>query len=82
MRRRKKRWSIFKIIRLLKTFKVKNVSCSIDTGDFTLNAKLYPVFMLFNHHFGNFSINFEGRNHLQLHIQNRPIYLINYFINR
>lgn len=54
---------------------------NIDTGDCISNAKLYPLFAFFNYKGGNFNINFEGKNRLALHIQNRPIKIIKTFFN-
>lgn len=67
--------------RLIKSFKVKRFYLDLDTGDSITNAKLYPVFSLLNYKLGNFNVNFNGRNKLVLHIQNRPIYIIKSFIN-
>lgn len=68
-------------LRMLKSFKVKRFLFDIDTGDCILNAKLYPLFAMLNYHMGGFSVNFEGRNRVELHIYSRPIYLIKSFIN-
>ena len=68
-------------LRMLKSFKVKRFLFDIDTGDCILNAKLYPLFAMLNYHVGGFSVNFEGRNRVELHIYSRPIYLIKSFIN-
>ena len=73
--------TIKKVFRVLKTFKIKRFFLDIDTGDCIVNAKLYPVFGLLNYKGGHFNINFNGRNKLVLHIQNRPIYIIKSFIN-
>jgi len=62
--------------RLASTFKLKKLRVDLDTGDFTLNAKLYPVFALLNYRFGGMHINYNGRNQLALQIENRPIYII------
>jgi len=67
--------------RLIKTFNVKRFYLDLDTGDCITNAKLYPVFSLLNYRKGHFNINFNGRNKLVLHIQNRPINIIKSFIN-
>tara|TARA_R110000787_G_scaffold96415_6_gene199811 strand:+ start:1784 stop:2278 length:495 start_codon:yes stop_codon:yes gene_type:complete len=67
--------------RLIKSFKIKRFYLDLDTGDCITNAKLYPVFLLLNYKRGNFNINFNGRNKLVLHIQNRPVYIIKSFIN-
>jgi len=68
-----------KTLRVLRSFKIKNFVIDIDTGDWTLNAKLYPISSLLNNKVGSFNINFEGRNRMALHIQNRPISIIKSF---
>lgn len=68
-------------MRILKSFEIKQLSVNIDSGDVITNAKLYPIFTLLNYKYGNFNINFEGRNQLALFIQNRPIHIIKSFIN-
>jgi len=70
-----------RLFRIIKSFKVKKFFIDVDTGDCIVNAKLYPVFGLLNYKGGHFNINFNGRNKLVLHIQNRPIYIIKSFIN-
>ncbi|WP_422079509.1 hypothetical protein [Ulvibacterium sp.] len=80
-RRKGKRMAIGKVIRLLKTFTIKKMVVDVDTGDCLLNAKLYPAFVFLNHTAGQFSINFQGRNHFVLSIQNRPLNIIKSFIN-
>mgnify|MGYP001823335250 CR=1 FL=1 len=67
--------------RVMRTFTVKRLLVDIDTGDCISNAKLYPVAALLNYKIGGFHVNFEGRNRLALHLQNRPIYMIRSFIN-
>lgn len=73
--------NIGKSLRVLQTFKVKRFFIDMDTGNCISNAKLYPVFAFLNYHIGHFNINFEGRNELALHIQNRPIFIIKSLIN-
>ena len=75
-----KRISLRKSVRVLRSFKVKRILLDIDTGDWILNAKLYPIFGFLNYHVGKFNINFEGRNRLALHLENRPIYILKSFI--
>ena len=69
------------LYKIIKSFKVKKFLLNIDTGDCIWNAKLYPLFSLLNYYWGDFNINFEGRNHMVLHIQNRPLNIIKSFIN-
>ena len=82
-KKKKSRFSLTlkKAYRLIKTFKIKRFYLDVDTGDCITNAKLYPVFSLLNYRKGHFNINFNGRNKLVLHIQNRPINIIKSFIN-
>ena len=82
-KKKKSRFSltIKQAYRLIKSFKVKRLHLDLDTGDCITNAKLYPVFSLLNYKLGHFNVNFNGRNKLVLHIQNRPIYIIKSFIN-
>ena len=70
-----------KILNLLRSFKVKVFILNIDTGNYILNAKLYPVFAFLNYRLGNCNINFENRNQMVLYLQNRPIYILKSFIN-
>ena len=68
-------------LRVLKTFEVKKLLVELDTGDYVLNAKLYPVFFMLNRWEGSFAINFRNRNRLALVVQNRPIYILKSIIN-
>lgn len=81
IKKRRKKNSRKKIIRLLKSFRVKKIYVNLDTGDCLMNARLYPVFAFLNYHQGKFKINFEGRNQMVLYVQNRPIRIIKSFIN-
>ncbi len=81
VKEKRKRMSFRTGWRLLKTFKVKRFLLNIDTGNCISNAKLYPLFAFLNYRMGGFNINFQGRNQLVLHIQNRPIRIIGAFIN-
>ena len=79
--KRKKHLGINRGLQFLKTFKVKQFTIDLDTGDVIQNAKLYPAFAFLNYYKGGFNINFEGRNRLVVQLQNRPIDLISVFIN-
>lgn len=79
--KRKRKIGLKKSLQILKSFKVKRFDLEMDTGDYTLNAKLYPVFAFLNYNVGHFKVNFEDRNQLVLHLQNRPIDIIKSFIN-
>lgn len=69
------------LLRVLKSFKVRQFQIDIDTGNCISNAKLYPVFAFLNYYKGGFNINFENRNKVLLSIENRPIRIIKSFIN-
>jgi hypothetical protein len=70
-----------RILRLIKTFRVKKFYMDIDTGNYITNAKLYPLFALLNHKYGGFRVNFKNRNSMLLSVENRPIRIIKAFIN-
>ncbi|MCW5517982.1 hypothetical protein [Muriicola sp. Z0-33] len=80
-KKKRKYLDLKKGLRLLRSFKVKRLLIEMDTGDCISNAKLYPVFAFLDYHVGEFYINFEGRNRLAIHLQNRPIRIIKSFIN-
>jgi hypothetical protein len=66
---------------LMKSFRVKSFRLEMDTGNPVLNARLYPWIYLLGQRTGGVGINFLGRNHISLRIVNRPIYILNAFIN-
>jgi hypothetical protein len=70
-----------KFIRMLRTFKIKRLFINIDTGDCISNAKLFPLFAFLNQSKASFKVNFEGKNQMVLHMQNRPINIIKSFIH-
>lgn len=80
-RKTMRRIGIGRMLRMLRSFKVRRVLLDIDTGNCISNAKLYPFFVLLNYTSGEFRINFEGRNTMALHLENRPIHIIKSFIN-
>ena len=65
---RKKNYVTFKkIIRVIKTFKVKQWEIGIDTGDNVLNAQLYPLNHL-PYSFGHLNINFKEENFIYIKV--------------
>lgn len=60
-----------KIIRVIKTFRVKEWQLAVDCGDHTRNAQLYPLNFLPGT-FKHLHINFSDENYLVLKIRNRP----------
>ena len=80
-KKRNKGYGIRKMIRLLRSFKIRQFYLNIDTGDVIKNAKLYPVFAFLNYSIGGFQINFMGKNQVVIRIENRPIRIIKSFFN-
>jgi hypothetical protein len=78
--KKRKRFDFRKYLRLLKTFKIRRLFVNIDTGNCITNAQLFPFIAFLNYKVGHFMINFEGRNQMVLHMQNRPIHIIRSFI--
>jgi len=72
----RKRLGFRKIIRLLKSFEVREFKWDLDTGDYIANAKMYPAYAFLNRYRGHFNINFEDRNQLLVDLRNRPIWII------
>ena len=73
---RRPKLGIREYYQLARTFQVKRFSLDMDTGDYTLNAKLFPVFVFLNNRVGDMHINYNGRNQLVLRVENRPITII------
>jgi hypothetical protein len=80
-KKNRKGFGITKMLRIVRSFKIKKMIINVDTGDCILNAKLIPIFVFLNHYMGTFSVNYEGKNQIMLQVQNRPIYLIKRIIN-
>ena len=72
-RRKIRKFSPQKALRLLRSFQVRHFSWDLDTGNPALNARLYPVFYLLDQTRGGFRVNFCDHNRLALRIVNRPI---------
>lgn len=62
-------WLFKKIIKVIRSFKIKEWQVGIDTGDFVRNAQLYPINFVpttFRHLY----VNFHGDTFLFIRIQN------------
>ena len=70
-----------RMLRLFQTFNLEQLYLNLDSGDFALNAKLYPIITFLNHYGGRFNVNFQGKNRLVLRASNRPINIVRVFIN-
>lgn len=62
---------IKKMIRVIKTFRITEWKLSIDTNDYCLNAKMYPLSFI-TPALQHLHINFSDENYLLLKIRNRP----------
>lgn len=78
---KKRRMTVAQGKRLLQSFRVKTFRLELDTGNPVLNAQLAPLNFLVGPCTGKVGINFLGRNHILLQVTNRPIYILNAFIN-
>jgi hypothetical protein len=67
--------------KILRSFRVKAFRIELDTGNPMLNARLFPIFYLLRKQGREVGINFLGRNQVLVRIANRPIYILNTFIN-
>jgi hypothetical protein len=76
-RKRKFKWS--KMFRALKTFRVRKYEIAIDTGDYVLNAWLYPL-NFYPPARKHVHINFFDENYLVLEVRNIPWRLVYAFI--
>ena len=81
IKKKSKKKEFKKVLKVIKTFNVKQFKIDIDTGDCIFNAKLYPLFAMLNYKYGGFHVNFQNKNALLLVIENRPIRIIKSFIN-
>ncbi|RIV34255.1 hypothetical protein D2V08_09515 [Flagellimonas lutimaris] len=77
----KRRIKFRQMVRLLKSFEVKRFALDMDTGDYVVNAKMYPIFVFLNQYVASFHINFENHNRLVVDIRNRPYRILKTFIN-
>ena len=81
IKKKSKKKEFKKVLKVIKTFNVKQFKIDIDTGDCIFNAKLYPLLAMLNYKYGGFHVNFQNKNVLLLVIENRPIRIIKSFIN-
>ena len=73
-RKSSSKW-IGKILRIIKTFKIKQLQIAIGSSDNTINAKLYPLnFLPLTRQY--IYINFIEENYLLLTIKNQPFRII------
>ena len=56
---------------MAKTFRITEWKLALDTGDYSLNAPLYPLNFL-PYTINHILVNFQNENYLALKVRNRP----------
>lgn len=79
-KKRRRRMSFNKVLRIVRSFKVDQFVLNLDTGSVLLNARLYPLVALLQHFRHHIGVNFTGQNVLVLRIRNRPIDILKAFL--
>lgn len=80
-KKRNIRMTFTTLLRIVRSFKIKQFKIDIDTGDYITNAQLYPIAALLNYSKHAFYINFSGNTNMLLFVKNRPIRVIRSFFN-
>ncbi|MCB9267459.1 MAG: hypothetical protein H6558_20745 [Lewinellaceae bacterium] len=70
-KKRKRHFPFRRLIRVLKSFNIKDFRLEIDTDDFVWNAYLWPVVHNIAPLRRHITVNFQGRNECRILIQNR-----------
>jgi hypothetical protein len=68
-----------KFIKILKSFEIKRLKINWDTDDYILNAYLYPITPFLITENKSFNINFEGKQEVELIIENRLVRILKSF---
>jgi hypothetical protein len=73
--------SVFRpnFLKILKSFKIKRLKINWDTDDYILDAYLYPITPFLITENKSFNINFEGKQEVELIIENRLVRIIKSF---
>ncbi len=67
----RKGFSLRKGLQLLRTFRIRRLDWDLDTGNFSTNAKLWPIFWFLSRKQYHLRVNFMGQNRLRFLIDNR-----------
>lgn len=67
----RKTWSLQRLMRLIRTFRVRYFRLDLDCDDFVTNAYLYPMFKALSTPTRLLTINFQGRNQCAFEVKNR-----------
>ena len=81
-RKSKGNFTARQLLRLIRSFRVRQFRWERDSGNPVLNARLYPLFCLLDHTLGGFGINFQDRNQLELRLVNRPVRILLALVKR
>jgi hypothetical protein len=74
--------TFMKVIRILRSFKVRKFRINLDTDDYIFNAYLYPLFAVLDHGRGHLQVNYEGRVDVDVEITNRAAWVLWAFLRR
>ncbi|AEE49842.1 hypothetical protein Halhy_1957 [Haliscomenobacter hydrossis DSM 1100] len=69
----RKPWPFQRLLRVIRTFHIRQFRLDMDTDDFVTNAYLYPVFRALSAPTRVLTINFQGRNQCAFEVKNRVI---------
>lgn len=73
--KKKSKGLLKKMIRVLRSCRVQQWGLAVDTGDYTLNARLYP-FNFFGKLHGHLLVNFTDQNYFYIRVRNRPVKML------
>ncbi len=73
--------SFKKVLKLIRSFEMKEFRLELDTGNVIGNAYLFPVFFFLNRQKAQLRINYEGSNGLVIWIENRGVRMIRAFLS-
>lgn len=68
-------------IQVFRSFRVRQFSWDLDTGDPVWNAQLYPLAFMLQQRGTAFRVNFWNQNRLAFRVTNRPVRLLKSFVN-
>jgi hypothetical protein len=73
--------SVFRpnFLKIARSFEIKRLKINWDTDDYILNAYLYPITPFLRAENKSFNINFEGKQEVELIIENRLVCIIKSF---
>ncbi|MCA6075530.1 hypothetical protein [Fulvivirga sedimenti] len=79
--KKKSRMTFPRMLSLIRSFRIREFYCTIDSGDYVRNAMLVPVFQAITSYRNNLSVNFTGEFQLQLYASNNLFRLGRAYLN-